>query len=127
MIFVKLGDTFVWSPISGRRRHLYVVVTDPDKNAGRFVVFNLTGSKSGPEALTLKKGEHPFIDKDSDVNFGDGLIVTTEKIQRAIASGQAFPNEPMQMQLVQRIARFAKGHPAVTGDIEAMIIAQWSL
>ena len=124
---MNIGDTFVWSPIFGRRRHLYIAVTDPNAHGGRFVVFNLTGSKHGPKALTLKKGEHPFIEYDSDVNFGDGLIVAIQNIQAAIASRNAFPNEPMDLNLVQRIARFAKGHPAVSGDVEEMIIAQWKL
>ena len=124
---MNIGDTFVWSPKPGRTRHLYVAVTDPNAHGGRFVVFNLTGSKHGPKALTRKKGQHPFIEHDSDVNFGDGLIVAIQKIQAAIASRDAFPNEPMDLNFVRRIAHFAKGHPAVTGDVEELIIAQWKL
>ncbi|HXP63443.1 MAG TPA: hypothetical protein VN829_23270 [Dongiaceae bacterium] len=124
---MNIGDTFVWSPDLGRRRHLYIAVTDPNAPGGRFVVFNLTGSKHGPKALTLKKGEHPFIKYDTDVNFGEGWIVSIQTVQAAIAARQAFPNEPMDLNLVRRIARFAKGHPAVSGDVEEMIIAQWKL
>jgi hypothetical protein len=125
---VKLGDTFVWSPIRDRKAHLYVVITDPNKNGGNFVVFNLTESNHGPKALTLRIGEHPFIkDYDSDVNFGDGLIVHIAKIQRAITCGAAIPKQPMNMELVGRIARFAKGNIAVSGDIEKLIITQWYL
>jgi hypothetical protein len=125
---VKIGDTIVWSPTLDRERHLYIAITDPSANGGRFVVFNLTKSKHGPKALTLRIGEHPFIDRyDSDVNFGDGLIVTIPKIQAAIACGAAYPHQPMDLRLVRRIADFAKDHPAVSGDIEVMITAQWNL
>jgi len=124
---VNIGDTFIWSPEPGRRRHLYVAITDPNAHGGRFVVFNLTASKRGPKALTLKKGQHPFIEYDSDVNFGDGYIVGIQEVRAAIASRNAFPNEPMDLNLVRRIAHFAKGHPAVSGDVEEMIIAQWKL
>jgi hypothetical protein len=90
---MKLGDTFVWSPggIKERRNeHLYVAVTAPNKNTGLFVVFNLTKSKGGPKALTLKVGEHPFIKKyDGDVNFGDGLIISSLKIENEIKCGRA--------------------------------------
>ena len=77
-------------------------------------------------ALTLKVGEHPFIKKyDSDVNFGDGLILSSANVLNAIACGQAIPHAPMDMNLVERIARFAKGHPAVSVEIENMIVAEW--
>ncbi len=124
---MKLGDTFVWSP-GGRRAHLYVAVTDPNKNGGHFVAFNLTKSRRGPKALTFKIGEHPFITKyDSDVNFGDGIIVSTVRIQNAITCERAFSHAPMQMAMVERIARFAKGNPAVSGEIEKLIVAEWNL
>jgi hypothetical protein len=104
---VNLGDTFIWSP-DGRREHLYIAVTDPRKNNGDFVVFNLTKSKGGTKSLTFKIGDHPFITKyDSDVNFGDGLIVSLKKIQTEISYRRAFPNQPMDLSKVQRIARFA--------------------
>jgi hypothetical protein len=125
---VRLGDTFIWSPDRDREPHLYIIVTDPTKNGGKIVVFNLTKSKGGPKALTLKKGDHPFIRKyDSDVNFGDGLITSVTEIQSEIASGRAVLREPMHAEIVRRIAKFAKGHPAVSQDAEAMIIAEWKL
>jgi hypothetical protein len=124
---VKIGDTFIWSP-DGRKERLYIAVTDPNKNGGRFVAFNLTKSQRGPNALTLKVGDHPFITKyDSDVNFGDGLIVNIANLQGAFDCRQAFPHAPMRIQLVERIARHAKGNPAVSGAIEKLIVAEWKL
>jgi hypothetical protein len=126
---VKLGGTFLWSPddaSQGRREHLYIIVTDPNNNGGRFVAFNLTRSGGGQKALTLKVGDHPFIKRyDSDVNFGDGLIVSVADIQAEIERGRAIQKEPMDMRLVERIARFAIVHPAVSGDIEKMIAGEW--
>jgi hypothetical protein len=122
---MNLGDTFIWSP-DGRIEHLYIAITDPKANDGNFVVFNLTRSTGGPKALTLRIGEHPRIKKyDSDVNFGDGLIVSITKLKCEIQNLRASPCEPMAADVVKRIADFAKGHPAVSADIERMIKNQW--
>jgi hypothetical protein len=124
---MNLGDTIIWSP-NGGREHLYISVTDPQKNGGNFVAFNLTKSKGGPKALTFRIGEHPFIVKyDSDVAMGDGLILHIKRIQREIALGRAFPHRPMNLILVKRITVFAIGHPAVSGDIQKLIKAERNL
>jgi hypothetical protein len=122
---MNLGDTFLWSP-NGGTEHLYIAVTDPQKNRGNFVAFNLTKSKGGPKALTFRIGEHPFITKyDSDVAIGDGLIPHITRIKRQIAIGRAFPHKPMDLAMVKRIALFAIGHPAVSGDIQKLIKSEW--
>ena len=105
-----------------------MAVTNPSGIDGRFVAFNLTKSKRGSKALTFKVGEHPFIKKyDSDVNFGDGRIVSLMNLQDQIARGNATPDAPMNLKMVERIVRFAKDHPAVSGKIQKMILAQWPL
>src|SRR5687767_7862842 len=117
---MKLGDTFVWSP-DGHREHLYIIVTDPNKNCGRFVVFNFTKSRGGEKALTFRLGEHPYLTRyDSDINFGDGLIVSVSKIELELSTRRAFPHQPMRMELLERIAKHAKDHPAVSGEIQRL-------
>lgn len=125
---MKVGDTFLWSPDGRPKKHLFIVMTDPTKNSGRFVVFNLTKSCGGPKALTFKVGRHPFITKyASDVAFGDGLITELLTIQAEIAAGKAVPRQPMRMEMVRSIAICAKKHPAVSGDIQKLIIGEWKL
>jgi len=105
---------------------LYIAITDPNKNDGRFVIFNLTKSRGGPKALTLQIGEHPYITRyPSDVNFGDGLIVSLAAIESEIANSSAFPDRPMDRRLVERIANFAKDNPAVSGEIDSLIKSEW--
>jgi hypothetical protein len=124
---VNLGDTFVWSP-DERKEHLWIALTDPNKNNGRFAAFNLTRSRGGTKALTFRIGQHRFIDKyDSDVNFGDGLIMTLSKIEQQIAWGQAFPHDPMDAAMLKQIAVMAVTHPAVSEEIQELIKAEWGL
>ena len=123
---MNLGDTFVWTPPDTRREHLYIAVTDPGKNGGDFVMFNLTKSRGGTKCLTFRIGDHPFITKyDSDVNFGDGLIVNASNLKTQILYRRAVPHTPMSRRQVESIARFAKDHPAVSRDIQRLIKADW--
>lgn len=120
---MKRGDTFLWAPQGDQNRHLYIAVTRPTPEHGKFVVFNLTESNGGPHALTLKMGEHPFIRKDSDVNFGDGLVTSISQLQGELKRGRASPRQPMDSPLVEGIARFALAHPAVTLEMKRLIRA----
>jgi len=97
---MKPGDTFVWAA-RNTIDHLYIIVSDPAKDGGRFVAFNLTSSSGGRQWLTLKKGDHPYIRKDSDVNFGDAFRSNVAEIQKHVASGDAKPHDPMDMAIVK--------------------------
>lgn len=117
---MNLGDTFIWAPDAGKE-HLYIAITDPSKNSGKLVVVNLTKSAGGAKSFVLRPGDHPFIRRDSDVNFGDAMIVSTERIDRQVRLRLALPREPMDLSIVHRIAAAAKDHPAVSEEIQALI------
>lgn len=123
---MKVGDTFIWL-LTGRKEHLYIVLTDPSKNAGKFAAFNLTDSSQGEKSLTLHRGDHPCINKDSDVNFGDSMIMSVEKCEKAFRWGQAVPREPMDMKIVAKIASMVvAGHPAPSTDVTNLVKSQWA-
>jgi hypothetical protein len=121
---MQAGDTFIWSPDAGRQRHLWIVLSDPN-DAGRFVAVNLTTSRHAPKALTLRPGQHPFIDRDSDVNFGDAEVLDLKRVEFELQYRRAIPQEPMESTLVRQIAIAAQIHPAVSGEIQKMLKAHW--
>jgi hypothetical protein len=125
---MTVGDTFIWFPPNDRREHLFIVLTDPKLENGNFAAFNLTKSKGGPMALTFQIGEHPYITQyPSDVNFGDSLIFNITKVERAIALGQAFPHQPMNLDMVKKIAVKAIGHPAIPEEVESLVKKAWQI
>jgi hypothetical protein len=125
---MKVGDTFLWFPPGDRKEHLYIVLTDPAMNNGNFAAFNLTKSRGGPLALTFQIGDHPFITRyPSDVNFGDALGFNLEKVQRDMRTGQAVSHSPMEFNLIEKIARKAIGHPAIPGEVEALVSEHWRI
>jgi hypothetical protein len=85
----------------------------------------LEKSKGGSQALILKVGEHPFIKQESEVAYDLGVITSIERIQAEMRIGTVTTHAPMNMELVQRIARLAKGHPAIPLEVEEMILRQW--
>jgi hypothetical protein len=109
---VKRGDTFLWCPSGVGKPHLYIIISDPAKHAGKFVVVNLTSSQGGKFAYTLKPGQHPFIIKDSDVNFGDAISTTDVVVAQRIAQGEVKMFDPMPTAIVDDVARIALTHPA---------------
>jgi hypothetical protein len=111
---VKIGDTFIWSPIAGRTPHLYIIISNPSLHEGKCIAVNITTSVRGKYSFVLKPGEHPFICKESDVAFGDAERTTAAQIQSLIASGAAIPHSPMDLKVVQKIVDEAHTHAAFT-------------
>jgi hypothetical protein len=107
----------------GRKEHLFIVLTTPSKNAGKFAAFNLTKSNGGAMALTFKVGSHPFITRyPSDVNFGDAMIMDENAIAADIS-----PHAPMDMGMVTEIAKKSINHPSIPEEVEEMVKIEWGL
>lgn len=110
---MAVGDTYVWCP-AGTVDHLWIVISDATKHDGKCVVINLTESTHGEHSFTLKPGQHRFIYKDSDVNFGDAFLTSESNLQMEIKIGSAKLHDPMDQQIVAEIIRHAKApHPAI--------------
>ena len=73
---VQLGDTF----LLGQASHLWVVISDPKKHAGEFVLVNITTDafRAGKDC-ELNVGDHQWIRHKSYVNFGDARKVTPQE------------------------------------------------
>jgi hypothetical protein len=108
---VNLGDTFVWCPTGGID-HLWIVISDPAQTGGDCVLVNLTESAHGAHSFTLRPGQHRYIYKDSDVNFGDAFRSHVDEVTRHVGAGNARPHDPMDMAIVKEIIKRAKTHPA---------------
>jgi hypothetical protein len=92
---------------------------------GKIALFNLTGSVGGSASFVLKPGDHPYIRKESDINFGDGILTQATLLERNIKSRLAAPHADMDGVLLEKIARVAANHPAVSGEIKKLITEFW--
>ena len=104
---MAVGDTYVWCP-AGAIDHLWIVISDAAKHDGNCVVINLTESSHAEHSFTLKPGTHPYIYKDSDVNFGDAFLTSEAKLQMECKLGSAKPHDPMDPEIVAEIIKRAR-------------------
>ena len=110
---MTLGDTFVWCPPGTRLNHLWIVISDPKTHEdGKCVIVNLTESCHGKHSLKLVPGQHRWIYKDSDVNFGDAFATTAAHLKAQANMGGAIVHDPMELAIIQRIVEVARTHPA---------------
>jgi hypothetical protein len=110
---MQYGDTFVM----GVGGHLWIVISDPAKHSGNFVIANLTTNEyvAGNDC-ELNKGDHGWIKCKCFVNFGGAREVTSaEKVKMValIASGHITPQVPMSAAILLKIATAAQTSKAL--------------
>ncbi|SRR5258708_37898817 len=115
---MKLGDTFLMHTSASRFiRHLYIVISDPAKNAGNFIAVNITGDRfrTGEECV-LDAGDHPWIKKKSFVAFADALEITPahdRRLQKLIVSKKIVLQPSVSSEVLERIVTAAKVSTAI--------------
>ena len=110
---MQLGDTF----ILGQGGHLWIVISDPGKHAGKFIIVNLTTDvfRAGKDC-ELNPGDHQWITAKSYVNFGDAREVSPKeeaKIVAYMAAGTIKKHFPMNSVILQKIVAAGKQSKAL--------------
>lgn len=100
---LSAGDTFLLPRKLEWKDHLFIVLLDAD-NDGNTVMVNLTSAKPHSDRTTvLQPGEHPFVTRETVVNYLDAAITKTSKIEQAIAMGLGQKHDPVSPQLLNRL------------------------
>jgi hypothetical protein len=105
---VNLGDTFSWCPTGIGIEHLWIIISDPAAHGGKCVIINITEAQGGQCAYALVPGQHSYIYKKSEVNFGDAMLTSVAVIQVHLTSGSAIAHDPMDKEIVAEIIRQAR-------------------
>lgn len=121
---IKVGFTFIYTANNSPREHLHIVLAvkceglEPDE----CIVVNFTESKGGEMALTYQKGDHPYLTKPSDINFGDAEIMTRTFIADHVNGTDGLAaHEPIGIEMVRQIGHKGKNHPAVMKKIKKVL------
>ena len=79
------GQTFLFP--GDENDHLWMVVSDPRRNAGQVVIVRFLSFRDGlEETLILTSGEHPFVKHNTCVDYAAALLVsdtTLEELRKA--------------------------------------------
>jgi hypothetical protein len=107
------GDTFTLGPGG----HLWIVISDPVKHTGKFIIVNLTTDvfRAGKEC-ELNPGDHQWITKKSFVSFGDAREVSPKEeaqIVAYMAAGIITKQFPMNPTILQKIIGSGKQSKAL--------------
>lgn len=105
---MQIGDTFVL----GEGGHLWIVISDPAKHDGEFIIVNMTTDlfRAGREC-ELNPGDHQWVNRKSYVAFGDARKVGLKEataITKNMAAGTIRKHFPMKLPILQRIVGAAK-------------------
>ncbi len=68
---IELGTTF-WGGLPGdvNGKHLWFVISDPNRNSGSVVIVNMTTRRPGSDSsCVLRPGDHPGVDHESTINY----------------------------------------------------------
>jgi hypothetical protein len=83
---LRAGDTFYAPEREGDEPHLYVVLTDRDKD-GKAVCVNLTSNDSDKTTL-CSVGDHPFIRWNCFVAYRRTQKLALDKVEDAMRTGR---------------------------------------
>jgi len=104
---MKSGDTFLMPApgISNRTPHLWIVVTDPSEENPTVVIVSITTLRHGAEqTVVLRRGEHPFIDRDSSVCYADARMVDARDLEARAKAGQVKIHAPCPLKTLEIVA-----------------------
>lgn len=97
------GSTFLLPIRAEWVDHLWILLTDVDSN-GRILMVNLTSAKPHSDRTTvLQVGDHPFITRETIVNYGDAIIAKMQHITRAIDASLGEKREDASAGLLKRL------------------------
>lgn len=88
------------------RKHLFIVLSDPVTDEKVVLLVSISSVKPGrwnDESCLLYPGEHPFIKKDSFVDYASARIELGDKLLRGVKAGKLIPQDPVTEEVFARI------------------------
>lgn len=101
--------------------HLYFAITEPDDN-GKVLLVNITENEEGrDQSCVLNPGEHPFIRKESVVNYREARLADTQKIEEAIQMRIAIPESDISNELLEKLRLGGKVSSFLKKDFKKLL------
>ena len=104
------GDTY-FGPLQRTTSipHLWIIISQIDPETDKAVAVNVTSfeNNQGDTSCVLNPGEHPFVRKQSVINYDDAQLVDESSLQRAEAAGYLEKHEPAEADLILKIQQGA--------------------
>lgn len=88
------------------RKHLFIVISGPVNDEQLVLLVSISSVKPNlwnDQSCLLFPGDHPFIKRDSFVDYSSSRIEPAEKLAKAVDQGIFVPREPVSQDLFDRI------------------------
>ncbi len=103
----SIGDTFIVPNPKNGKEHFYIVIGLAEN--GDPIAVNITSTRVDRSNCVIRPGEHPWITKDSGVNFWDiQRPMNLAALQEGVKQGVVRPQIPVSDALVRRIIEAAR-------------------
>ena len=118
------GSCFLGEP-EGIKRHLKIILTEPNASGFVVVVSVTTLDTSKPQDLSciLRKGDHPFIRHDSVIAFDKAQALFAVDIIAKLHSGAYIRKEEMSGAVFERVLSAARASRGMLPRIKSMLFA----
>lgn len=123
---VRAGDTFILTRATGSTPHLWVVLWGPAGTSDAYLMVHLATMKPHLDPrVTIRVGEHPFIQRDTGVVFGDARRTTAAKLREAFRAGEAVAKQPVDQKLLDKLRAGLLRSPRTPHAIRRMAIEEF--
>lgn len=118
---ISIGDTYLSPSPKYNTLHLYIVIAI-DEETQKAVTVNITSRKDGSDlSCTLNVGAHPYLVRESVVNYKDALFPKIEDIDKAIEVKMFTSNQPVSEALLHRIQQGALTSTEIPKELKPFI------
>ncbi len=104
------------------KSHLFVIILETEDHTRNTIIVNIQTIRNGKydKTVTLHKGDHPFIDKDSYVNYRLSKIVSLTDLEQKITNGTAVVKPPFDSVIFEKIRNGICKSPFTPNEIVEM-------
>jgi hypothetical protein len=109
---MRPGETVVM-PVAGVPvPHLWILITDPAPDTHLGVFVSVTSLRDGQDqTVVLRRGDHPYVAKDSVVYYGDARLLDTALIEKDLSAGLVQHHAPCSTELLRLLQDGALASP----------------
>tara|TARA_R110002096_G_scaffold207309_1_gene393670 strand:- start:2915 stop:3322 length:408 start_codon:yes stop_codon:yes gene_type:complete len=107
------------------RKHLFILLSDPVNDEQLVLMVSISSVKPNrwnDDACLLYKGDHPFIIKDSFVDYSSARIEPESKLINGVDQGYFVPREPVSQEIFERICAGVMASRRTPKDIKRFFL-----
>src|SRR5260370_23536777 len=100
----EAGSTFLAIDPESHKEHLWIVLSDPEKDPEKVLIVNLTTPRPWKEQVCLVyRNEHPWLTHDSWVDYQQSRVTTLAYLYEGKDSGLFKIQDPMAPAILKRV------------------------